>query len=134
MTTLNQVHAALADAVRATGWSVRSDPSDNITEPVIHVDSLEFDPRMVLSEQTSTYPFLARAFVGRTAERASLLKLNNLRDVAGAGSLVAAVQDEDNWPDGLVHYASVTLVGRREIFTVADAEYFGCDFDIEVVF
>ena len=55
--------------------------------------------------------------------------------VGVAGSLVAAVEDDTNWPSNLVQYASVTRIGVvPQTVAVADETFLSVEFDIEVVF
>jgi hypothetical protein len=75
-----------------------------------------------------------RVFVGRIAEKSAQKRLDELTEASGAGSLVVAVEDGDNWPSDLVDYASVSLIGEPQQVTVADEVFLAVDFDVEVVF
>lgn len=135
MTTVAEVRDALAIAVRdGCGLRTIAYPSDNLPVPCAVVSRLEMDPRMVFGKATATYPFRVMVFVGRIAEKASQKKLDILTEATGSGSLVVAVEDGDNWPDGLVDYCSVTLIGQPLEAAVAEETYLAVAFDIEVVF
>lgn len=136
MTTIATVRDGIAKAI-TNGCGLRAVPyvSDNVAHPVAHVYRSEFDPRMVLGQAKAAYPFRVRVFVGRTAERAAQVRLDELCEVDGPTSLTAAVQDESNWPSGgLVDYAVVTNIGEVQLVTVAEEVLMAVDFDIEVVF
>jgi hypothetical protein len=136
VTTIAEVRDGIASAI-TTGCDLRAVAylSDNIPHPVAVVEPLPFDPRTILSESKSAHQFRVRVYVGRTAERSAQIKLDELREVTGATSLTAAVQDEDNWPTaGMVDYAMVTSIGGMQIATIADEQLMVVDFEIEVMF
>jgi hypothetical protein len=108
---------------------------DTVPAPCAVIFREEMDPRMVFSKASAVYNFNVRVFVGRVAEKAAQQKLDTLTEATGDGSLVAAVEDEANWPANLVQYASVTRIGAvPQSAAVADETFLSVDFDIEVVF
>jgi hypothetical protein len=134
MTTVAQVRDGLAEAItngcglRASGYVL-----DTIAAPCAHVFRREMDPRLVFSKAKAEYRFGVRVFVGRIAEKPAQQRLDELTEASGAGSLVVAVEDSDNWPV-TVDYAVVTLIGEPQQVTVADEVFLAVDFDVEVVF
>lgn len=135
MTTTLEVREALCDILaNVVGLRAHPYPTDTITAPCAYVDLDDFDPRMVFGEQVSTYPFQVKAYYPRLADQAAQRSIDVLRATSGDGSLMEAVQDEANWPDELVHYCSVTRIGRAEITEIAAEPLFVVEFDLEVVF
>ena len=110
--------------------------ADSIPAPCAVISRDEMDPRMVLGKASAAYNFNVRVFVGRVAEKSAQQKLDALTEATGSGSLVAAVEDDTNWPsDVVVQYASVTRIGVvPQTVAVADDTFLSVDFDIEVVF
>ena len=133
MTTLVEVHDALANAIR-DGAGLRCLPylADTIPAPCGHLERDEFDPRMVFGRASSTVPFTLRVYLPRTAEVASQKAIEILAEAEGG--IQSALEDADNWPDNLVQSAYVTFIGRATIETVADETFMTCDFNIEVIF
>lgn len=134
MPTIAQVRDGLADAITA-GCGLRASGymTDNVPHPVAHVFRGEMDPRMVMGKAKAAYPFIARVFVGRAAEVAAQKRLDELTEPTGAGSLVAAVEDGDNWSVD-VDYAVVTSIGAVQNVLIADESVLFVDFEIEVCF
>lgn len=134
-TTLAQVRVALADVIGyVAGTPASPYLVDSFTTPSFQLWAAEYDPRMVFDRAKVTVPFRARVFVGRTAEIDAQKLVDLYRDPDGPRSIVAAVEDEDNWPADLIDTAYVTLVGEPAVATIADHEYLTCDFEIEVIF
>ena len=133
MTTLAEVHDALADAIR-DGTGLRCLPylADTIPAPCGHLERDEFDPRMVFGRASSTVPFTLRIYLPRTAEVASQKVIEGYAEATGG--IQSALEDDTNWPDDLVQSAYVTFIGRATIETVADETFMTCDFNIEVIF
>ena len=133
MTTLAEVHDALADAIR-DGTGLRCLPylADTIPAPCGHLERDEFDPCMVFGRASSTVPFTLRIYLPRTAEVASQKVIEGYAEAEGG--IQSALEDANNWPDNLVQSAYVTFIGRATIETVADETFMTCDFNIEVIF
>lgn len=136
MTTVADVRDGMAQAI-TNGCGLRVVPyvTDSVPAPCAVISRSEMDPRMVFAKASAAYQFNVRVYVGRIAEKASQKKLDELAEATGTGSLVVAVEDGDNWTDGLVDYASVTRIGEiPQVALIADEAYLTTDFDIEVVF
>lgn len=135
MTTAYEVRDALVD-ILGDSLDLRASryPSDKMNTPCAFVDIDEYDPRMVFGADTATYPFRVYVYYGRLAERSVQERIDRLRAPSGSGSLTAAVRDEANWPDQLIHYCSVTRIGRPMITEIAGEQLFVVEFDLEVVF
>ena len=137
MTTIAEVRDGMAYAItKGCGLRCLSYVADTIPAPCAVISREEMDPRMVFGKASAVYNFNVRVFVGRVAEKASQKKLDTLTEATGTGSLVAAVEDDTNWPsDVTVQYASVTRIGVvPQTAAVADETFLSVDFDIEVVF
>jgi hypothetical protein len=135
VTTVRQVRTALAEAITA-GCGLRAFPyvADTIPAPCAQVFRREMDPRMVFSKAKASYQFGVRVFWPRAAEVNAQQKLDEFTEATGAGSLVGAIEDGDNWTVD-VDYASVILIGETQtVTTVAGEEFLTVDFDVEVVF
>ena len=137
MTTIADVRDGMAQAITAgCGLRCIAYVADSIPAPCAVISRDEMDPRMVLGKASAAYNFNVRVFVGRVAEKSAQQKLDALTEATGSGSLVAAVEDDTNWPsDVVVQYASVTRIGVvPQTVAVADDTFLSVDFDIEVVF
>lgn len=134
MTRLADVRAALAEAVQ-TGSGLRCYPylMDTINAPCAFVERRAMDPRMVFGQSKAIYPLQVRVFLPRDSERQSQIDLDELADVQGGErSLIAAVQDGDNWPDNLVDYVEVVRVNDTALVDVGGVTYITTAFDLEV--
>ncbi len=133
MTSTADVRQALADAGSVCGRTVEPYFKGTVVAGCGYVLRREFDPRMVFGQTKVVYPYLVRFFFNGSAEASAQQEIDTLCDIAGYGSFLAAVQDEANWPDDLVDYAQVTLVGDIGETSIGGADYLTVDFDIEVV-
>jgi hypothetical protein len=136
MTTLAEVHAGLADAVSTV---LNCDPyeSDKINVPGAQVVAPPYDPRMVFSGGKTVYPFKVRVYGSRTIPEATFEAMCAYREASGTKSLVAAIQDGDNWPDDLVDYAQVQQVGEFQSIEIPAGQgawYLAFEIDVEVCF
>lgn len=133
MPTISEVRDSIASAITA-GCGLRAVPllTDSLNPPVAVVVASEYDPRLVLGKAKAEYPFTVRVYVNRPAERSAQLTLDGYREPSGTGSVVAAIEDLDNWTE-TVDYASVTRVGAPTEALIADDLVMAVDFDIEVV-
>lgn len=136
MTTLDQVHEAIAGAVSTV---LTCDPyeSDSLNVPCAQVVAPAYDPRLVFSGAKQVYPFKVRVYGSRTIPEATFEEMCKYRGPTGALSIVAAIQNEDLWPDDLVDYAQVQLVGEfaeLEIPQGSNAWYIAFEIDVEVLF
>ena len=135
MTTIYDVRQGLADAAaHVAGWRTSAYVGEQVNPPMIKVTMPAFDPRYVLGETKARYTFRCYAYYTRAAGEAAERALDELAELSGAGSLIAAVQDGTNWPI-TVDYAVVTQVGEISTtqFGTDAVEYFVRPFDIEVV-
>jgi hypothetical protein len=133
VTTTAEVREALAIAGSYCGREVKPYVPTTITTGSGYVARREFDPRYVFSGAKVVYPFLVRFYFNATSMESAQQDIDELCDVAGSGSFLAAVQDGANWPAYLVDYAQVTNVGEPNDSTVDGTNYLTVDFDIEVV-
>jgi hypothetical protein len=59
--------------------------------------------------------------------------LDPLIDLSAEVNVPAAIQDEANWPDQLIDYAEVVLIGElTEVRQEVGDKYFGIPIDVEV--
>jgi hypothetical protein len=73
-------------------------------------------------------------YVNRTDDVLAQQTVDLFAAVAGERSIRAAVETETNWPDDLIHYASVTRIGDTETYDVAGISYIGFVIELEAVF
>lgn len=135
MTTIAQVRDAMAAAVATIdGLRAYAYELDTINAPAAHVVSLEYDPRYVMADAPTEYQFQIRVYVPRAAVEQAQKLLDGYREVSGATSIRAAVQNENNRPAGLADYFSVTRIGAVGVVEVAGAPYLYLEIDVEAVF
>lgn len=135
MTTIAQVREALASVIKAnTDLTTHPYVVNPITPPMAWVNRQTMDPDTVFTRGTNTYQFRVTVFANRVDERSAQIALDEFCAMAGDKSIRVAVDTEDNWPDGLVHYAKVTAIGGAYVFRMAEVDYLASDIDVEVVF
>lgn len=135
MPTVQEVRQGLADAI-TDGVGLRSAPmwQDTFTAPIAIVTRREFDPRMVFTGTKATYGFTVTIYADRTNERTAQVILDDYCELDGPGSVVAAIQDGNNWPNVTVDYAQVTRVGEVQAVAQGESQYLAVALDVEVVF
>jgi hypothetical protein len=136
MTTLAQVHEALAGAV-ATVLPCDPYETDKLNNLSAQVVAPAYDPRLVLQGSKAAYPFKVRVYASRTTPEATFKNMCQYREATGPKSLIAAIQDGDNWPDGLVDYAQVQQVGEFQVVEIpagSGAVYLAFELDVEVLY
>lgn len=135
MTTIFDARQGLADALSTIpGWRASAYVGDQVNPPMIKVTMPAFDPRMVFGQSKAAHTFRCYAYATRAASESSERALDELAELTGDGSLIAAVQTSGNWTAD-VDYAVVTTVGEITVtqFGSDAAEYFVRPFDVEVV-
>lgn len=132
MPTIAEVREALAGAASVSLVPCYPYEADTITVPSFYVTRDEFDPRLVFSQAKAQLTFTLIGYFDRTATESGLRTIDALCEWQGDGSMVAAVQDGDNWST-TVDYASVTRIGRTELVDVGGVTYLSVQFDVEVV-
>lgn len=132
--TVNQVRQALADAITA-GTDLRATPivQDQIVAPIAVVARQAFDPRYIFSQAKAAYQFTVTVYADRTNERTAQNELDYYAEISGDGSVVAAIQNGDNWGDTDVDYAQVTNIGEVFVANISGADYLALRLDVEVV-
>lgn len=135
MPTVQEVRQALSDAI-TDGVGLRAAPmwQDTFTAPIAIVTRREFDPRLVFTGTTASYEFTVTIYADRTNERTAQVLLDDYCELDGSGSVVAAIQDEANWPNVTVDYAQVTRVGEVQSVAQGESQYLAVALDVEVVF
>lgn len=133
MTTIADVRQGLADAVAMTGLRCNPYLSDQINPPCAMIGRRSIDPRETFRSAVHTYPLFIRVFVARASERAGQITLDDYCATSGDSSLMAAVEDENNWDAGLVDYCVVTSIGEENLASQqGGGEYLIVDIDVEV--
>lgn len=135
MTTIADVRQQIADiATTLDGWMGSAYVGDSVDAPMVKVSRPAFDPRLVFGGGKYRVTFRCTAYVKRIETDLNEALLDSLCELTGAGSFIAAVQDEGNWSI-TVDYATVTNVGETFVtaFGADTAEYLACPFDVEVV-
>lgn len=135
MTTIAEVRQNLADiADGLDGWHGSRYVGDSITRRVIKVFRPSFDPRVVHGGGTQRMTFRCVAYAQRIDSVTSEAALDELAELSGTGSFIAAVQDGANWTVD-VDYAVVVEVGEVGVTALGGdgVEYLFCEFNIEVV-
>jgi hypothetical protein len=134
MPTTSEVRQALADAITdATGLRSAALVQDTMIAPIAIVSRQAFDPRMVFAQAKAPYRFRVTIYADRTNERASQVAIDEWCELAGANSVVAAIQDGDNWSVD-VDYAQVTSISELQAVGVAESQFLMVELDVEVVF
>jgi hypothetical protein len=72
-------------------------------------------------------------YTPRAADRAAQNLLDDWVELSGATSVIAAIQDGDNWQNVAVDYAQVVNVSEVQAVSVDTAEYLAVRLDVEVV-
>ena len=135
MTTTFEVREAMAEAITdGTGLRASSLFTDTVNAPIAIVMRQEFDPRFVFSGVKSVYQYQVTIYVDRVNERAGQIALDEYVETTGAASVIAAIQDEDNWPADLIDYAQVTNVSAVSAVAVNESQYLAVALDVEVCF
>lgn len=135
MTTIAEVRANLvtiADSI--TGWTGSAYVGDTVNANTIKVQRPAFNPQMVFGGAKCEHTFRMVAYAPRTAGEYSEALLDELCELTGTGSLIAAVQDGANW-SVTVDFAQVVEVGEVQLATYGQdtTEYLACPFQIKVV-
>jgi len=131
--TITEVRQALADALSvvpdlaANPW-----PSDQVLVNTAQIARTEFDPRLVFSGAKVEHTFRVTVFAGRGAEVPAAEWLDSLCELTGSTSLIAAVQDGNNWSIA-VDYAEVVRCGEILVTEAAGVSYLSVSFDVKVV-
>lgn len=144
MTTIADVRYGLATAV-SEGTKTPNRPFGvhcdeylqdlALNPPYAEIVRREMDPRYVFSGAKAQYQFTVRTYWPVTNERAAQVEMDELCDPLSTEGIVAAVEDETNWPSTVtVDYAQVVLVGEQVVVERAGVPYFMVPFDVEVVF
>jgi hypothetical protein len=105
---------------------------DSINAPCAHVVPLEFDPRSVMGETNSDYPFQIRIYASRAVADQNQKLLDSYREVSGDASITAALQD-DTGLDAVVDSVSVTRIGEVGVVEIGGVPYMYLEIDVEVV-
>ncbi len=133
MTTIAAVRAALAEAASVDGCPVAEHPSDAFDAPGGYVNRMAYDPRLVFTGSKYLVPFRVWVCVTGVDPVAAGVALDPLVDLSAEVNVPAAIQDEDNWPDDLVDYVQVVLIGElTEVRQEVGDKYFGIPIDVEV--
>ena len=120
--------AATIDGLRAKGYV-----DDQINAPEAQVFNRAFDPRLTLGGSPVRSVALGlRVFVKRTDIRTAQTTLRNFMEQSGSTSIIAALEDDGNWPDG-TNYVEVVQIGQPFETSTGDATYLAVDFDVDVV-
>lgn len=130
--TITEVRTALAAAVEVAGIRCSPYVTDSVQPPCAMVDRRQMDPRFVFQSTTTVHRLRLICFFARTDLRSAQLDMDEFCDVTGDRSIVAAIQDGDNWPDDLIHTVSVVAVGDTFEREIAGVAYLAVEFDIEV--
>ena len=134
MPTVQDARSALADAIAVTG--LRSAPmwQDTFTAPIAIITRREFDPRLVFTSNRAAYQFTVTIYADRTNERTAQILLDDYCELSGAGSIVAAIQDDANWSSVDIDYVQVIRIGEVTASSQGESNYLAVPLDVEVVF
>lgn len=132
---MTEVRDALANAITAgTGLRASALVLDTMAPPIAVVARQPFDPRLVFTQAKAAYQFAVRIYAGRTNERAAQEALDGWCELSGAGSVIAAIQNDANWGAVDVDYAVVTNVGEVQAVAIGESVYLTVELTVEVVF
>lgn len=136
MPSIDDVCTAMATAIDTIS-GLRAKPyADDIVNPAeAHIETREFDPRMVFSSVKATVPFVVRIFVKRTDIRSAAKTLRTFLEPSGSTSVSAAINNESAWSGATVDDAYVTLVSQPFEFSPDNGNtvYWCADLDVEVI-
>lgn len=133
MTTLAEARQELADVVSSVGLRCSPYLTDSIAAPCAMIGRRSIDPRETMGSTVHTFPMFVRLFVQRSSERAGQITLDEYCAVSGASSVMAALEDENNWTAGVVDYCVVTRIGEETLASQqGGGEYLTVDIDVEV--
>ncbi len=120
-------------AATVTGLRGKAYSDDQINPPEAQVFNRAFDPRLTLGGSPKRMVALGlRVFVRRTDLRSAQDDLRDYMDQTGSTSILAALEDSDNWPVG-TDYVEVVEIGQPFETEAAGAVYLAVDFHIDVV-
>jgi len=134
MSDLNGACIALADAAATVdGLRAKAYVDDKINPPEAQVFNRAFDPRMTLGGSPKRPVGLGlRVFVKRLDLKAAQIKLRGFMEQTGSTSVLAALEDDTNWPAD-TDYVEVVGIGAPFETSTGDATYLAVDFDVDVV-
>jgi hypothetical protein len=133
MPDIQSVCDALADSVRGIeGLKAKGFAGAVTATPEAQVYTRSFDPRLVFSATPNQYALGLRVFVGAQDPRAAQKNLRAFMEPAGSTSIRAAVESDENWPEG-VHMVEVTQIGRVAEVELGEAVYWFVEFEIDVI-
>lgn len=106
----------------------------NVPQAIVGVE-YDFDPQLVYGESKCAHRFTVTVFAGRIAEQAAQELLDSYVELAGTGSLIAAIQGDTALNDGsTADYAKVVeVIGPTERI-VNGITYLAAELILEVVF
>jgi hypothetical protein len=135
MTTVSEVREELAGIIDDNIEGLRGSAivPDQMVGPIAVVSRRAFDPRYVFSGERAQYEFTVTIYTPRAADRAAQNLLDDWVELTGATSVIAAIQDGDNWQNVTVDYAQVVNVSEVQAVSVDTAEYLAVRLDVEVV-
>ena len=140
MPSINEVCDAVAGSIasisglRALGYS-----DTDISPPQAHVYTRDFDPRFVFGDVPRPLPMGARVFVKMSSARAAQRALREFMEPEGSTSVLAKIEDYENWPqvDGetiTVDYTEVTGIGQPfEYVDENNQSYMAVDFEFDAL-
>lgn len=131
MTTIADVRASLKVAGETTGLRGSAYITDQVNFNCFQVGIPAYDPRFMFAGVKRVQPFTIVAYFQKSAEIAAQKTLDEYCDVTGAKSMVAAVQNGDNW-DADVDYCQVVQIGATALTTIVEIEYLTVQWDLEV--
>jgi hypothetical protein len=129
MGDINAACQALADSlIPVDGLRGKAYVDDQINAPEAQVFNRAYDPRLTLGGSPKQAVGLGlRIYVKRLDLRSAQLQLRGYMT-----SVLAAVQDSENWDAG-TDYVEVVQIGAPFETSTGDAVYLAVDFDIDVV-
>ena len=140
MPSINQVCDAVAGSIDAiSGIRAVGYVDTDINPPQAQVFTREFDPRYVFGDVKRPLPMGARVFVKMSSARAAQVALRSYMEPEGTSSVLAKIEDYENWPqvDGetiTVDYTEVTGIGQPfEYVDENNQSYMAVDFDFDAL-
>lgn len=128
---------ATVDGLRAKGYA-----DDQVNPDEAQVYTVAYDPRMVFGKGAdygkSTYIMGVRLYVSRQVPRAAQKRLRGYMETTGATSVLAAIEDGENWDED-IDYAAVVQIGQPFEAAIETegglaVTYWALDLDVEVCF
>lgn len=135
MGEINTAVEYLAAAVATIdGLRCKQHPDDTINAPEAQIDGPSGDRRFTMGgSPVGRYEFVVRVFVKRGEPRAAYRKMRDYMEPAGSTSVLAALENEDNYSSDVNNVTVTNVSAVREEVTTDGAAFLVADWDVEII-